>query len=129
MGLKRLIFVCAFLVIALFFFFVNTKEFTFEDFYFDTYVSGKIYSRNPIKAKNAIKRIKDEFERIAAYEYELGLNYSPHYTNKELKQMTDREEARIVMDWLMDEYEKIENPSRLDKVGIQKAEAIIEEWD
>jgi thiamine biosynthesis lipoprotein len=64
MGFKRLIFVCAFLAIALFLFLLNPKEFTFEDFYFDTYVRGKIYSGNPISAKNAIKRIKSEFERI-----------------------------------------------------------------
>jgi len=51
-------------MIALFLFFVKTKEFKFEDFYFDTYVSGKIYARNPILAKNTIKRIKDEFETI-----------------------------------------------------------------
>ncbi len=64
MGLKRLLLVIAFLILALFLYLLNTKEFTFEDFYFDTYVSGKIYSRNPILAKNAIKKIKDEFERI-----------------------------------------------------------------
>jgi thiamine biosynthesis lipoprotein len=64
MGFKRLILIAALLVIALFFFYVKTKEFTFEDFYFDTYVSGKIYARNPILAKNTIKRIKDEFEII-----------------------------------------------------------------
>ncbi len=51
-------------MIALFLFFVKTKEFKFEDFYFDTYISGKIYARNPILAKNTIKRIKDEFETI-----------------------------------------------------------------
>ena len=64
MGFKRLILITAFLVIALSLFFLKTKEFTFEDFYFDTYVSGKIYARNPMCAKNAIKKIKCEFERI-----------------------------------------------------------------
>lgn len=64
MGFKRLILITAFLVIALSLFFLNTKEFTFEDFYFDTYVTGKIYARNPVLAKNVIKEIKDEFERI-----------------------------------------------------------------
>ena len=64
MGFKRIILIIAFLVIALFLFFLNTKEFTFEDFYFDTYVSGKLYSRNPVVAKNAIKRIKNEFKII-----------------------------------------------------------------
>ncbi|MBN1695259.1 FAD:protein FMN transferase [candidate division WOR-3 bacterium] len=64
MGLKRLLLIIAFLAIAFFLFFLNPKEFTFEDFYFDTYVTGKIYSRNPILAKNAINEIKSEFERI-----------------------------------------------------------------
>jgi thiamine biosynthesis lipoprotein len=64
MGFKRLILITAFLVIALSLFFLNIKEFTFEDFYFDTYVSGKIYARNPMCAKNAIKRIRREFETI-----------------------------------------------------------------
>ncbi len=64
MGFKRLIIITAFLAIAFLVFFLNTKEFTFEEFYFDTYVRGKIYSRNPISAKNAIKRIKSEFQRI-----------------------------------------------------------------
>jgi thiamine biosynthesis lipoprotein len=64
MGLKRLLLIIAFSAIAFFLFFLNLKEFTFEDFYFDTYVTGKIYARNPSCAKNAIKKIKDEFERI-----------------------------------------------------------------
>jgi thiamine biosynthesis lipoprotein len=64
MGFKRLLLIIAFLTIAFLLFLLNLKEFTFEDFYFDTYVTGKIYSRNPILAKNAIRRIKAEFERI-----------------------------------------------------------------
>ncbi len=64
MGFKRIIVAIALLVLIFSLFFLTTKEFTFEDFYFDTYVSGKIYSRNPILAKNAIKRIKEEFKRI-----------------------------------------------------------------
>lgn len=63
-NLKRPILFVAFLVIALSLFFLKHKEFTFEDFYFDTYVRGKIYSRNPILAKKVIKKIKSEFERI-----------------------------------------------------------------
>jgi thiamine biosynthesis lipoprotein len=63
-NLKRPILFVAFLVIALSLFFLNSKAFVFENFYFDTYVSGKIYARNPILAKNVIKRIKDEFKTI-----------------------------------------------------------------
>lgn len=63
-SIKRLLLVITFLAIAFFLFFFNTKEFTFEDFYFDTFVRGKIYARNPILARNTIKRIKDEFETI-----------------------------------------------------------------
>jgi thiamine biosynthesis lipoprotein len=64
MGFKRIIIAIAILVLVSSSFFLTTKEFTFEDFYFDTYVSGKIYARNPILAKNTIKRIKNEFEII-----------------------------------------------------------------
>ena len=64
MCFKRLIIVLALLLLASLLFFLTTKEFVFEDFYFDTYVSGKIYARNPILAKNVIKRIKDEFKVI-----------------------------------------------------------------
>ncbi len=64
MGLKRLILVITFLVLAFFLFYIPLKEYTFEDFYFDTFVSGRIYSRNPILAKKAIKKLQDEFKRI-----------------------------------------------------------------
>ncbi len=63
-SIKRLLLVITFLAIAFLLFFLKHKEFTFEDFYFDTYVRGKIYSRNPILAKKVIKKVKEEFERI-----------------------------------------------------------------
>jgi thiamine biosynthesis lipoprotein len=64
MRFKRLILVIAFLVLAFLLFYIPLKEYSFEDFYFDTFVSGRIYSRNPIQAKKAIKNIQAEFERI-----------------------------------------------------------------
>jgi FAD:protein FMN transferase len=64
MGFKRLIIAIALLLLASSLFFLTTKEFTFEDYYFDTYVRGKIYSRNPIHAKKVINEIKEEFKRI-----------------------------------------------------------------
>ncbi len=64
MSFKRIILIVAFLAIAFLLFFLPEKEFTFEGFYFDTYVAGKIYSRNPSLAKRAINKIKDEFRRI-----------------------------------------------------------------
>lgn len=64
MGFKRLIIALALLLLASSFFFLTTKEFTFEDFYFDTYVKVKIYSHNPIRAKKAIEEVKAEFMRI-----------------------------------------------------------------
>jgi thiamine biosynthesis lipoprotein len=65
MGFKRVIIAIALiLIIASVLFFLPDKEYTFEDFYFDTYVTGKIYSRNPLPAKAAINEIKDEFKRI-----------------------------------------------------------------
>jgi len=64
MGFKRLIIAIALLLLASSLFFLTTKEFTFEDYYFDTYVRGKIYSKNPILAKKVINEIKEEFKRI-----------------------------------------------------------------
>lgn len=66
MGFKRLIIALVLLLLASSLFFLRTKEFTFEDYYFDTYVRVKIYSKNPILAKNVINEIKDEFKRIDA---------------------------------------------------------------
>jgi thiamine biosynthesis lipoprotein len=67
MGFKRLIIALALLLLASSLFFLTTKEFTFEDYYFDTYVRGKIYSKNPILAKKAINKIKNEFKRIDTF--------------------------------------------------------------
>lgn len=65
MSSKRIIIgIVLILIIASFLFFLSQKEYTFEDFYFDTYVTGKIYSRNPLRAKKAMNKIKDEFKRI-----------------------------------------------------------------
>jgi len=64
MRFKRLIIALTLLLLTSSLFFLTTKEFTFEDYYFDTYVQGKIYSKNPILAKNAINEIKEEFKRI-----------------------------------------------------------------
>jgi thiamine biosynthesis lipoprotein len=64
MGLKRLLLVIVFLVFAFLLFYLPLKEYTFEDFYFDTYVNVRIYSRNPILAKKTIKKIQNEFNRI-----------------------------------------------------------------
>jgi len=64
MGVKRAIIAIALLLLAASLFFLTTKEFTFEDYYFDTYVRGKIYSKNPILAKKVINEIKEEFKRI-----------------------------------------------------------------
>ena len=64
MGFKRIIIIVVFLAIASLFLLLPEKEYTFQDFYFDTYVTGKIYSRNPLPAKKAINEIKSEFKRI-----------------------------------------------------------------
>lgn len=64
-GFKRvIIIVLALLLFAFSFFFLTTREFTFEGFYFDTYITGKIHSSNPVLAKKVISKIKNEFKRI-----------------------------------------------------------------
>ena len=65
MSFKRIIIaILLVLIIASLLFCLPEKEYAFEDFYFDTYVTGKIYSRNPFLAKEVINEIKNEFKRI-----------------------------------------------------------------
>ena len=61
---KKWIFIAVVVLIAFLLIFIPYKEYTYDGFFFDTYVRIKIYERNPIKARRAIKLIIDEFERI-----------------------------------------------------------------
>lgn len=82
------------------------------------------------KMAKALKKADNEFERNAVYEFTLGLSFSPEYTSKKLGEMTDREEAQLIIDWLMTEYAKIPSPSRLDKKKLQDVKDMIaDEWD
>lgn len=63
-SLKWIFIIIAIALLSLFLIFTPLKKFTYQGFYFDTYVRIKIYERNPIKARKAIERIKEEFERI-----------------------------------------------------------------
>jgi thiamine biosynthesis lipoprotein len=61
---KIWIFIVVIVLIALFLIFTPLKKYTYDGFFFDTYVRIKIYERNPIKARRAIQLIIDEFKRI-----------------------------------------------------------------
>lgn len=63
-SLKWIFIIIVIALLSLFLIFIPLKKFTYQGFYFDTYVRIKIYERNPIKARKAIERIKEEFERI-----------------------------------------------------------------
>ncbi len=61
---KWIIIVIVIVLIALFLIFTPYKKYTYDGFFFDTYVRIKIYERNPIKARKVIQLIIGEFERI-----------------------------------------------------------------
>jgi len=61
---KRLIIGLLIVIVSLFFIFVPLKKYTYQGFYFDTYIKVKFFARNPLKAKKTIKLLKGEFERI-----------------------------------------------------------------
>lgn len=56
------------------------------------------------------ERADCEFDRQSYFEGALGLEYSPVYTRKTLREMADREEAEIITGWLLDKYEAISKP-------------------
>lgn len=61
---KKWIFIAVIVLIAFFLIFTPFKKYTYDGFFFDTYVRIKIYERNPIKARKAIQLVIDEFKRI-----------------------------------------------------------------
>jgi hypothetical protein len=82
-----------------------------------------------IKNRNAkFKKAKNEHDRQAYFESSLGVNFSPVYTSKKLDGMSDREEARIITDWLLIEFRKISDPSKGDKNNIQEVKDMVAEW-
>ena len=91
--------------------------------------SVKNRTKNIPKMEKNYNNADDEFDRISYYEYSLGLDYVPEYANLSLEDMTDREEAVIILKWLIGEYNKISSPSRWDKINIQKSRDFLEEWE
>ncbi|NQT61280.1 MAG: hypothetical protein HQ557_20115, partial [Bacteroidetes bacterium] len=78
--------------------------------------------------ESKLKNAKNEHDKQAYFESSLGINYSPNYTSNKLVDMTDREEAKIITDWLLAEYAKISDPSKGDKNNIQEVKDMVAEW-
>jgi hypothetical protein len=66
-------------------------------------------------------------ERMAFYENIIGLNYIPHYAGKKLGDMDDREEAKLLMNWLRQEYRKI-TPNQRQLPDMKELEQMAAEW-
>ena len=80
------------------------------------------------KRESKLNSARNEHDTQAYFESSLGINCSPEYTGKKLADMTDREEARIITDWVLAEYNKITDPSKGDKTNIQEVKDMIAEW-
>jgi tetratricopeptide (TPR) repeat protein len=80
--------------------------------------------RNESKYKGA----GSEFDRQSYFESYLGTGFSPVYTSDTLSGMSDREEARIITEWLEDEYAKIPAPDRGDRRNIEEVREMTAQW-
>ncbi len=79
------------------------------------------------EAKN-YKKKSAEFEKMWYFEGELGADYRPEYTNKRLQDMGDQEEALIIVNWLIDQYNAMPSPSKGDKNNIDEVKELLDEW-
>ncbi len=79
------------------------------------------------ETKNFNKKTK-EFEKIQFFEGSLGYEYSPEYTNKKLQDMSDHDEALIILKWLNDEYDAMATPSQGDTNTIEEIAELLAEW-
>lgn len=73
-------------------------------------------------------KAKSFFSKMKYYEGELTVEYSPEYTSKRLGDMSDREEAVIILNWLIREYNAIPSPSRGDLKNINEVKELLDEW-
>lgn len=55
-------------------------------------------------------------------------NYRPGYAPRTLSQMSDREEARAIVQWVTKEYEDIASPTRGEQQNMQELEEMVAEW-
>ena len=78
--------------------------------------------------ESKMKKAKNEHDRQAYFESSLGVDFSPVYTSKKLEDMTDREEARIITDWLLVEFAKISDPTKGNINTIKEVKDMVAEW-
>ncbi|MBN1647131.1 MAG: hypothetical protein JW874_03765 [Spirochaetales bacterium] len=85
-------------------------------------------NKNIPKMEKDLAKAGDEFERMAVYEYSLGLNFTPPYASKKIGQMSDREEAQAIIDWLKAEYRKVAKPDNGQIGDMKEVDEMIAEW-
>jgi tetratricopeptide (TPR) repeat protein len=71
------------------------------------------------------ERADCEFDRQSYFEGALGLEYSPVYTRKTLREMADREEAEIITGWLIDRYEAISKPGAKERMDYKELTVLL----
>ena len=78
--------------------------------------------------KDAASIAGDEAERMAFYEYSLGLDSVPRWAGKKLSAMSDRDEAKLIVDWIQAECKKI-TPNKRQLINMRELDEMIAEWD
>lgn len=81
------------------------------------------------KMEKDYKKNKTEFDRMCFYEYKLGLDFCPVYSEKVLGKLSDREEALMIIEWLKEEFRKIEKPEHKLLEDMKELEEIAASWN
>ena len=71
----------------------------------------------------------DTFGKITYFEAAYLQGWSPAYTTKGILDLSDRDEARLIAEWVIGEYDKIKSPKRGDTTNINEVKALMESWD
>lgn len=97
-----------------------------------------LHDRNWSKAKRSkefgpiykdFTKAKTLMEQMRAYEGFLGENnYTPVYASAPLKQLSDRQEASQIVDWVEMEFAKIPNPTRGERNNMKELRELADEW-
>lgn len=89
----------------------------------------KTKEKRILKMETEYQKSKTEFDRMSFYESRLGFDYLPVYCQKTIGNISDREEAMKIVEWLRKEFSRIENPGEKQIADMKELEEISGSWN
>lgn len=80
------------------------------------------------KRERKIKSSDSEFDQKSYYEAELGVKARPGYMKKALGDISDREEAVLITDWVIAQFNALPAPTKGEKNSLQEVTDMIAQW-